>query len=556
VCLVLCLVLLVQKVGITDPAVSACVQLILAHTSFRKRQIVDNQELSYYLHILLHRQHALPSMYLPVRLPSHCTGHVGKPTLRLPAHENHSLVKNPRPERTALRLRASSAEDHPSSNPLEVLRCTTDPRARAKLLQELDQNWSRCTAEYRPSDVESFIIKQLGVTQYNVMMVAVQTPALVSYSVPDQLQPAIKTLKDANIEPETIWFLLSKCHHLLADPLSLQRWLDFLSAYKLTNRDISQFLQRAPPRLFTEGTLAQAAFVVALLKSLGLKDDIIGSRVVCLRPELLLRDVEAQVQPVISQLLSLGLEVRDVGHMAAVYPELLLRSAEEEVAPFIAYLRQLGCLTSQLAALLFEHPHLLQFTPQVAFGQRLEMLQQLDIGASELDTMVKRCTRFLTVKGGIDEPLAALRGQGLAAEAIKAMVVRCPQILASKEGEVDAKFKFLREDVGLGDEVAGFVVERPYVLACSLMQVLGPRYSFVSAQDKFKAALVGSDGQLDWFSLVSGGDEQLCELLGAGLNEYASFRAQWEEAFGERLSRDAAQEFQDELRKLGIYEGS
>jgi mTERF domain-containing protein len=494
-------------------------------------------------------------MYLPVKLPGRCIGQAGSPMLRLPCNNQYLLVTHPRRlSGTPSRL-ACSAPEPRSSNPLEVLRCTTDPRARAKLLQELEQNWSRCTAEYHPSEVESVIIKQLGIAQYNVMMVAVQTPALVSYSASDQLQPAIKSLKAANIEPEAIWFLLSKCHHLLQDPLSLQRWLDFLAAYKLTNRDISQFLQRAPPRLFTEGTLAQAARIVALLKSLGLKDDVIGSRVVCLRPELLLRDVDSEVQPLLTHLMGLGLEVKDLGHMAAVYPELLLRSADGEVVPFVSYLRQLGCLASQVAALLFEHPHLLQFTPQVAFGQRLEQLQQLGIGGSEVDAMVKRCTRFLTVKGGIEEPLAALRGRGLADDAIRAMVVRCPQILASKEGEVDAKLRFLQEDVGLAD-VAGFVVERPYVLACPLMQVLGPRYSFVSGREQLLAALVCSDGELDWFSLVSGGDEQLCELLGAGLNEYAEFRAQWEEAFSERLSRDAEREFQDELRKLGIYEGS
>jgi mTERF domain-containing protein len=237
-----------------------------------------------------------------------------------------------------------------------------------------------------------------------------------------------------------------------------------------------------------------------------------------------------------------------------VYPELLLRSAEGEVAPFVAHLRALGCLTSQVAAILFQHPHLLQFTPEVAFGARLAALQALGIGPGELEPMVRQCSRFLTVKGGIEAPLAALRGRGLGDGAIRAMVQRCPQVLAAGEGTLEASMRYL-EGVGVAD-VAAFVAERPYVLASPLLQALGPRYSFVIAEAKLVAALTGSDGVLDWFSLVSGPDEVLCELLGASPNEFAAFKAQWEADFGEQLSRDAAREFQDELRKLGIYEGS
>ena len=33
-------------------------------------------------------------------------------------------------------------------------------------------------------------------------------------------------------------------------------------------------------------------------------------------------------------------------------------------------------------------------------------------------------------------------------------------------------------------------------------------------------------------------------------------RIKWEEEYTQQLSRDAAAEFQEELKKLGIYEGS
>jgi hypothetical protein len=58
--------------------------------------------------------------------------------------------------------------------------------------------------------------------------------------VPDQVEPAVKALKAANVDPGDIWFLASRHHHLLAEPLPLQRWLDFLAAYQLATRDVVQ----------------------------------------------------------------------------------------------------------------------------------------------------------------------------------------------------------------------------------------------------------------------------------------------------------------------------
>lgn len=44
--------------------------------------------------------------------------------------------------------------------------------------------------------------------------------------------------------------------------------------------------------------------------------------------------------------------------------------------------------------------------------------------------------------------------------------------------------------------------------------------------------------------------------LGGSVNEYEGFRSAFEEEYTASLSAAAAREFQDELRKLGIYEGA
>ncbi len=53
---------------------------------------------------------------------------------------------------------------------------------------------------------------------------------------------------------------------------------------------------------------------MSFLKSLGPKDDLLASRVLCVWPELLARDVEGQLRPVVNYLMSLGLEVCVLTH--------------------------------------------------------------------------------------------------------------------------------------------------------------------------------------------------------------------------------------------------
>jgi mTERF domain-containing protein len=48
----------------------------------------------------------------------------------------------------------------------------------------------------------------------------------------------------------------------------------------------------------------------------------------------------------------------------------------------------------------------------------------------------------------------------------------------------------------------------------------------------------------------------LADSLGASVNEYEGFRTAFEEEYTAKLSVDAAREFQEELKKLGIYEGA
>jgi hypothetical protein len=172
-----------------------------------------------------------------------------------------------------------------SNNPLELLRVTYDPQQRAKLMQQLDTRMSEFSELYQPCPVEEHLSKELGVWSYNVstaaemqtcvrtndvncdmsccsdhttmqcrwcnhlaarnalgcphryhayqnqlmcfacmqvMLFAVQNPALQNYKLETQVKPAISSLKAAGVDVTDIWFLVTKRLDIFAEPISLQ----------------------------------------------------------------------------------------------------------------------------------------------------------------------------------------------------------------------------------------------------------------------------------------------------------------------------------------------
>jgi hypothetical protein len=83
---------------------------------------------------------------------------------------------------------------------------------------------------YQPCPVEEFLSSELGVWSYNVMLFAVQHPALQQFRLDSHVKPAIRSLKAAGLDHTDIWFVITKRLELMTDPISLQRWLDFMAA--------------------------------------------------------------------------------------------------------------------------------------------------------------------------------------------------------------------------------------------------------------------------------------------------------------------------------------
>ncbi len=156
--------------------------------------------------------------------------------------------------------------------------------------------------------------KELGVEQSTVMMLAVQgsEDPLVLLD-PEQVKASISSFKAANIGPSDIWFLVSKRPHLLTMNTVLQRWLDFLAVYGLQDKDLVNFLMRAPVEMLEGCTLFKAGRVINYLRhQLGIQNEFLAGRVFAVWPEVLNKDVETELQPIQTFLMQLGVEVTDI----------------------------------------------------------------------------------------------------------------------------------------------------------------------------------------------------------------------------------------------------
>jgi hypothetical protein len=98
---------------------------------------------------------------------------------------------------------------------------------------------------YQPCAVEEFLSSELGVWSYNVMLFAVQHPALQEFSLDSHVKPAVRSLKAAGLDHTDIWFVITKRLELLSEPIALQRWLDFMAA-QVTSRQTANSAQHHP----------------------------------------------------------------------------------------------------------------------------------------------------------------------------------------------------------------------------------------------------------------------------------------------------------------------
>jgi len=422
------------------------------------------------------------------------------------------------------------------------------------------------------------VIKELGLWKQTVMYVAIQTE-LTSLDAETQVRPAIKCLKQANLEPQDIWLLLSKQMHLFRNPVQLQRWLDFLAVLNLGTRELLNFFMRAPEELITAYTIHSASQVVRFLKEgLGIKPELLAQRVLCITPAVLMRSVDNDIKPTINLLTALGVEVSDIQGLVCMWPGILMANADTQLQPWLQYMQtELGCSAVQVGEIINASPHLLGTSASSIYGSKIQALQMFGITKEDLHSITSRETMWLKASSNVQELLDFLvQRAGFSKEEVRGLVLAAPGLLSLKLMDLERKWQWC-EQVGASRQD---VLDCPKALEAGLVSTLGPRHGFLdsihmkrqSQQQQSEEGVQGSQAeQLSSIPTVeeSQGSSRVqlpllvqpaedgpwCAQMSVALGDYQEFRARFEEEYLKSMTRSSAMEFQDELKRLGIYEG-
>eukprot|EP00803_Ostreobium_quekettii_P006920 evm.model.scf_318.5 EVM.evm.TU.scf_318.5 scf_318:20717-26165(+) len=215
---------------------------------------------------------------------------------------------------------------------------------------------------------------------------------------------------------------------LLVAPLA--SWVDFLTSYGVVRREVLGLLDRAPGAVAGNSILG-AGRAILRMKGLGLTDRAIASQVLPRWPELLARDAEAEMGPVIDRLGELLPDQRfDV---------------EERLGPTLAFLEQ---------------------------GVGLDEAEVRQVAAACLSVLLCDAERCLKPK------VAFLASLGLDAGEVKAVFTANPQIVEFTDSNLRRKWHFLvhKMDGGTAD-----VLSFPAYFSKSLLREIGPRHGYVSS---------------------------------------------------------------------------
>jgi mTERF len=150
--------------------------------------------------------------------------------------------------------------------------------------------------------------------------------------------------------------------------------------------------------------------VISFLRSLGVRQEHLFSRILCGCPAILGRDVDTELTPLLDALAHLGVAPAAAARLACAHPELLMAEPDAHVARLARYLRGIGASDNQIAALLHEVPHALSGEPEELFGRRVAALAVLGIEGDALRAVVRGSALFLTAAGAPQEQIDLLCG--------------------------------------------------------------------------------------------------------------------------------------------------
>lgn len=282
-------------------------------------------------------------------------------------------------------------------------------------------------------------LEKIGIQRSKLGEFVKNYPQVLHASVVVELAPVVKFLRGLDVEKQDMGYVLQKYPELLG--------------FKL------------------EGTMSTS---VAYLVSIGVNPRDIGP-MVTQYPYFLGMRVGTMIKPLIDFLVSLGLPKKIVARMLEKRAYILGYNLKETVKPNVDCLISFGIRSESLASVIAQYPQILGLplkakmsSQQYFFGLKLK------IDPEGFACVVEKMPQIVSLNQHvIMKPVDFLLGRAFSPEDVAKMVVKCPQLVASRIELMKNSYYFYKSEMGRPMKE---LVEFPEYFTYSLESRIKPRY--------------------------------------------------------------------------------
>ncbi|CAN0853892.1 Transcription termination factor MTERF4, chloroplastic [Linum grandiflorum] len=257
--------------------------------------------------------------------------------------------------------------------------------------------------------------------------------------------------------------------------------LGYLEKIGISRSKLGEFV-KSYPQVMHMSVVVELMPVVKFLRGLDVEKQDIGY-VLQKYPELLGFKLEGTMSTSVAYLVSIGVTPRDIGPMVTQYPFLLGMRVGTVIKPFVDYMVSLGVPKKILSRMLEKRPYILGYNLEDTLKPNVECLISFGIGKESVGRVIAQYPQILGL------PLKAkLSSQQyffgskmkIEPDGFAEVIEKMPQIVSLSQQVIVKPFQFLVERGIPGDDVAKMVVKCPQLLASRVALMKNSFYFFKS----------------------------------------------------------------------------
>lgn len=327
-------------------------------------------------------------------------------------------------------------------------------------------------------------------------------PLMLGCSVRKNMIPVLGYLEKIGIQRSKLGEFVKNYPQVLhaSVVVELAPVIKFLRGLDVEKQDIGYVLQKYPELLGfkLEGTMSTS---VAYLVSIGVSPRDIGP-MVTQYPYLLGMRVGTVIKPLVDYLVSLGLPKKILARMLEKRTYILGYDLEETVKPNVECLNSFGIRREALASVIAQYPQILGLPLKAKLSSQQYFFNlKLKIDPDGFAQVIEKMPQIISLNQHvIMKPVDFLLGRGIPSVDVAKMVVKCPQLVASRVELMKNSYYFFKSEMGRPMKE---LVEFPEYFTYSLESRIKPRYQRLQSK--------GIHSSLNWFLNCS--DQRFQERL-------------------------------------------